>query len=76
MRNTGLKISEPTHAASSRVSKSAGFSKFLSEHRDEIEACLRRDMGAGAKITKRAVNAQARCAWASLDEEERRVYSL
>ena len=73
-RNTGVRISEATPR--SRVNKNAGFKNFLTEHQDRIECRLRREMGAGAKITKRAVNSEARSAWASLDEDERRVYSL
>ena len=60
----------------SRANKNAGFKNFLAEHQDQIESRLRREMGAGSKITKRAVNSEARSAWACLDEDERRVYSL
>lgn len=73
-RNTGVRMSEATPKP--RTKKNAGFNNFLTEHREEIEYRLRREMGAGAKITKRAVNSEARSAWESLDEDERRVYSL
>ena len=57
------------------VSKIIGFRNFTTEHRDTIEARLRRGMGASAKVSKRVVNAAVRSAWASLDEAERLVYS-
>ena len=68
--------SNPGVTGQTCAGKNAGFKNFLSEHRGQIEARLRRESSASAKVTKAAVDAEARRAWALLDEEEQRVYSL
>ena len=74
-RNTGVKMSEaPTRSRGDK--NAAGFNNFLTEHREQIESRLRREMGAGAKITNRTITAEARSAWNLLHEDERCVYSL
>lgn len=74
-RNTGVKMSEaPPRSRGDK--NAAGFSNFLTEHREQIESRLRREKGAGAKITNRTITAEARSAWNLLHEDEKRVYSL